>query len=414
VAKSASLTPPIPIIDQLDEIGSPLKYARQLSKALPIIDHVDGAFDDLVHTLTFLMAYDGSTATFNSYRRESERLLQWCWGIKKISLCDLRRQEIEEYIHFCQSPPKQWVGTKQVARFKNSQGERVVNPDWRPFVAKPDKIGNASALALSQKSLQALFAVLSTYFNFLIQEDYLKLNPVALIRQKSKFLQRHAYQEPVRRISNLQWDFILEVVDDLATENPAEHERTLFIMKALFGMYLRISELVADERSAPVMGDFQADQDGHWWLRVVGKGNKARMVTVSDDMLLTLRRYRKHLGLPAMPYIGEQTPLIPKLRGRGPVTSTRQIRYLVQRCFDMAFERMQAKGLEDEAQELRVSTVHWLRHTGISEDVKFRPKEHVREDAGHASMATTDRYIDTEMRERHASARHKKLKPDFD
>ena len=403
----------MPLIDQLDEIGSPLGYARRLMKLHPQLDAIEGAFDDLVHSLTFLMAYNGSTATFNSYRREVERLLQWSWSVQQLPLGELRRQDLESYIQFCQDPPPSWTGTKQVARFLSRNGERVANPEWRPFVSKLDKVGRPAHQVLSQKSLQALFAVLSTYFNFLIQEDYLRLNPVALIRQKSKFLQRHAYQEPVRRISNLQWDFILETVEAQAKENPAEHERTLFIMKCLFGMYLRISELVADERSAPVMGDFQADQDGNWWLRVVGKGNKARMVTVSDDMLQALRRYRTHLGLPPLPFTGEQTPLVMKLKGRGPVTSTRQIRYLVQRCFDTAFERMRASGLEEEAQELRVSTVHWLRHTGISEDVKFRPKEHVREYAGHASMATTDRYIDTELRERHASARHKKLKPEL-
>ncbi|MDF1762835.1 MAG: site-specific integrase [Oleibacter sp.] len=412
MAKSKSH--PIPIIDQLDAIGSPLKYARQYSKLSPAVDKIEGAFDDLVHTLTFLMAYNGSTATFNSYRRETERLLQWCWYVRGISLAELARQDIEAYVHFCQDPPSHWVGNKQVARFVRHLGARVPNSDWRPFVSKLDKMGRRPPLALSQKSLQALFAVLSTYFNFMIQEDYLRLNPVALIRQKSKFLQRNAYQEPVRRLSNLQWDFILETVEEMAKDNPAEHERTVFIMKCLFGLYLRVSELVADERSAPMMGDFQMDQDNNWWLRVVGKGNKARMITVSDDVLDTLKRYRRHLGLPPLPYLGEQTPLIAKLRGRGPVTSTRQIRYLVQRCFDEAFQRMQRMGLEDEAQELRVSTVHWLRHTGISEDVKSRPKEHVREDAGHASMATTDRYIDTEMRERHASARHKKLRPEFD
>jgi len=413
VKKPARETPPTPLIDQLDEIGSPLAYARRVLSSNDNYRKIDDAFDDLVHTLSFLNAYDGSTATFNSYRREAERLLQWCWLINRTSLSELGRQDLEAYVHFCQDPPPAWTGAKQASRFLRRNGERLPNPEWRPFVSKVDKLGNKPPLALSQKSLQALFAVLSTYFNFLIQEDYLKLNPVSLIRQKSKFLQRHAYQEPVRRISNLQWDYILETVEQLAHENPAEHERTLFVMKALYGMYLRISELVTDERSAPVMGDFQADQDGNWWLRVVGKGNKARMVTVSDDMLSALRRYRAHLGLPAMPYIGEQTPLIPRLRGRGPVTSTRQIRYLVQKCFNLAYERMVSEGLKDEAQELRVSTVHWLRHTGISEDVKFRPKEHVREDAGHASMATTDRYIDTEMRERHASARHKKLKPDY-
>ena len=406
-------TPPSPLIDQLDETGNPLGYARRIVRSNAAISGIDDALDDLVHTLTFLHAYNGSTATFNSYRRETERLLQWSWLIQGKCLGELGRQDLEQYIHFCQDPPKAWTGKKQAPRFRNHQGERVANPEWRPFVSKADKLGNTPSMALSQKSLQSLFAVLSTYFNFLIQEDYLRLNPVSLIRQKSKFLQRHAYQEPVRRLSNLQWDFILETVEVLAAQNPHEHERTLFIMKALFGMYLRISELVADERSAPVMGDFQQDQDGHWWLRVVGKGNKARMVTVSDDMLQALRRYRNHLGLPALPYVGEQTPLIAKLKGRGPVSSTRQIRYLVQKCFDLAYQRMESQGLEEEAQELRVSTVHWLRHTGISEDVKFRPKEHVREDAGHASMATTDRYIDTEMRERHASARHKKLKPDL-
>jgi site-specific recombinase XerD len=366
-----------------------------------------------VHSFSFLVAYNGSTATFNSYRREVERLLQWSYLIRGSGLTELRRVDLEDYLRFVQSPPNHWIGSKQVMRFKNASGLRVTNPKWRPFVAAQDDQGRTLSFELSQKSLQALFAVLSSYFNYLIQEDYLRLNPVAAIRQKSKYLQKHAYQAPVRRISNLQWDFIMETAEELTEQNPHEHERTLFLMRCLYAMYLRVSELVADERSTPVMGDFQSDSDGNWWLRVVGKGNKARMVTVSDDMLDALIRYRESLNLSKLPYPGEQTPLIPKLRGRGPVTSTRQIRYLVQFCFDQAYERMKGQGLEDDAQELRRATVHWLRHTGISEDVKFRPKEHVKEDAGHASMATTDRYIDTEMRERHASARHKKLKPDY-
>ena len=41
--------------------------------------------------------------------------------------------------------------------------------------------------------------------------------------------------------------------------------------------------------------------------------------------------------------------------------------------------------------------MHWLRHTGISDDVKQRPREHVRDDAGHSSGAITDKYIDVEL-----------------
>jgi hypothetical protein len=51
--------------------------------------------------------------------------------------------------------------------------------------------------------------------------------------------------------------------------------------------------------------------------------------------------------------------------------------------------------------------VHWLRHTGISDDVKIRPREHVRDDAGHSSGAITDRYIDVELTARARSAKHK-------
>ena len=58
---------------------------------------------------------------------------------------------------------------------------------------------------------------------------------------------------------------------------------------------------------------------------------------------------------------------------------------------------------------LMAATVHWLRHTGISEDVKSRPREHVRDDAGHNSSATTNKYIDVELRARHRSAKNKPI-----
>jgi hypothetical protein len=40
-------------------------------------------------------------------------------------------------------------------------------------------------------------------------------------------------------------------------------------------------------------------------------------------------------------------------------------------------------------------------------------REHVRDDAGHSSSAITDKYIDVELRERHNSAKRKRIKPEF-
>ena len=82
------------------------------------------------------------------------------------------------------------------------------------------------------------------------------------------------------------------------------------------------------------------------------------------------------------------------------------IRQLVQTCFDEAAENL-SKTDPPEAQSLYAATVHWLRHTGISDDVKRRPREHVRDDAGHSSGAITDKYIDVELTARAGSAKDK-------
>lgn len=406
---------PAAIIDNLNHIGNPFKQKHFSADSYSGIK-ITGADIDLEFALKFLYSYNGSTATFNSYRRELEKLLQWCWRIEKVSLLKLKREHIEDFIRFCLNPPKAWIGLKNVARFKNIRGTRAPNDEWRPFVASVSKLefskisANTNLFYPSQATIKSTFTTLSSFYEYLIQEELVTSNPVALIRQKSKFIRKNQLRPVVRRISTLQWAYVLEAVELMALENPIVHERTLFIMSCLFSMYLRISELVDDERSSPVMSNFRKDQDNNWWFDVTGKGNKNRSIAVCDDMLNALKRYRKHLGLMQLPGFSEQVPLIIKIKGKGSITSTRHIRQIVQQCFDAAYKRMKKDKLKDDAIELRVATVHWLRHTGISEDVKFRPREHVRDDAGHASMATTDRYIDSDLRERHESGRKKRMK----
>jgi len=162
----------------------------------------------------------------------------------------------------------------------------------------------------------------------------------------------------------------------------------------------------------PQMGHFFRDHDENWWFKTVGKGNKERNITVSDAMLDALKRYRRALGLSPLPFVGDTMPILHKNKGVGAIASTRQIRTIVQTCFDNTSIRLNKDGFKEEAEALQAATVHWLRHTGISDDVKTRPREHVRDDAGHSSSMITDRYIDVELRERHASAKKKKIKTD--
>lgn len=372
--------------------------------------------DDFRHALTFINSYRGSHATFNAYRREIERLLQWSAHIAHKPLASIKQQDMDAFIHFCQQPPIDWIGLKKCDRYLEKQGLRQPNPDWRPFVASISKttrrLGHepdVTAYSLSQKALQAIFAILGSFFNYLIQENYIGHNPIAQIRQKSKYF-RGITHTPIRRLSELQWSYVIDTAENMANANPT-HERTLFIMNALYGMYLRISELAANARWQPEMGHFFRDYDGNWWFKTVGKGNKERQIAVSDAMLNALKRYRQCLGLSIVPSLGETTPLLSKNKGKGPITSTRQIRDIVQQCFDAAISRLLEDNFQEEAEQLKAATVHWLRHTGISDDVKIRPREHVRDDAGHASSAITDHYIDVELRERHASSKNKRIKP---
>lgn len=381
--------------------------------------HFDFPFwkSDYHSGIAFLTSYNGSQATFNAYRRELERLLHWSWKITKKSVCDLRRADIEAYLQFCQKPPESWISLKKVPRFIVCDGLRAPNSEWRPFVVTISKSAARSGETLkiknyqmSETALKEIFAILSSFYNFLIQEDVTEVNPVAHIRQKSKFLRKRQGKAKIRRLSELQWEYVIETAEMLACENPLKHERTLFILSALFLMYLRISELASSDRWTPHMNDFQKDYDGNWWFTVVGKGNKEREIAVSDTMIKSLKRWRTHLNLTPLPSPSDKSYLIPKIKGIGAISNTSFIRKIVQTCFDATIVRLNQDGFDEDAAVLSQTTVHWLRHTGISEDVKRRPREHVRDDAGHSSGAITDKYIDIERRDRHATAKDKLLK----
>lgn len=395
----------LPLFDSLTHLAT---------NAAHVVLPPGGSQQDFECSLLFLRSYVGSQGTFNSYRREVERLLQWTWLIKKSSIVSLKREDIETYVRFCQAPPDVWIGLKKVPRFIQVSDKREPNSAWRPFIATVSKVARQSgstptreAFRLSEGAVAEIFAILSTYFNFLIAEGVVTSNPVALIRQKSKFIRKRQALAPIRRLSQVQWEKVLQVAETLAITSPQKHERTRFMLTLLFGMYLRISELAASERWVPAMNHFAKDSMGHWWFTTVGKGNKQRQVAVSEAMLASLSRWRQFLGLTPLPSVSDTSFLLPKLKGVGPITDTALIRRIIQTCFDKAVFELRSESKVEEADALSAATVHWLRHTGISEDVKIRPREHVRDDAGHSSSVTTDRYIDVELEARHRSARDK-------
>ena len=403
---------PCPLFDTIDNLNAPIP--ESVTTYLKAINSTT-AETELAFGRKFLDSYSGSNDTYNAYRREIERFLHWCWLIIKKPLQNIDRNDIKNYFEFSQHPPATWITTKNVQRFIRQANNKISNPQWRPFVVripkmqhKQGKTPDKNHYVLSNNSLAALIAVLSTFFTFLQQESYTSVNPIQLVRQKKRYIQTHQTQKVTRKLSQLQWQYVINNVETLAN-TATKFERHLFLMSIFYLLGLRISEVATSSNHIPIMSNFAPDKNSRWWFTTVGKGNKVRDIAVPDTMLGALKRYRTSCNLSPLPTRGESTPLIAKNNGRGNL-GARQIRNLVQQCFDYAITNLRKDGKEDAAQDLETATVHWLRHTAISTDVEHRPREHVRDDAGHESSIITDRYIDIDRIARHDSARYKKLK----
>jgi len=147
--------------------------------------------NDFEMSLSFLQQYTGSAGTFNSYRRDLERLLQWCWHIALNTLDVLKRDDIENFIRLCQRPPAAWICVKTAPRFVEEHGQRTPNPEWRPFVATVSKSAFKKGQLPNKKDCSASNTGIKQF---------------------------------------------------MAAQNPGAHERTLFMVSALYSMYLRVSE----------------------------------------------------------------------------------------------------------------------------------------------------------------------------
>ena len=410
-----ALPTPLALFDTCHYLDTPPDCVTQwLTTQTSLIETLPAQYQ---HAVKFLSNYAGSADTFNTYRREVERYLQWAWLVKKDSIYAIESTDIHHYMDFIQKPPTHWIGLKNVARFVDHQGERQHNPDWRPFVVRLSKAQvkqgmepQAKHYQMRTQSLASTLAVLSTFYSFLQQHELARINPIQMLRQKSRYLQKKQSTQVTRRLTETQWAFVIQSCEQLANRDET-YERHLFIISAFYLLGLRISELAETPGRIPQMGDFYPDRNGCWWFSTVGKGNKLRDVAVPDAMLKALKRYRIHLELSSLPFRDETTPLVGKQRGHGGL-GTRQIRNLVQACFNHAMTELEKANQLDEAQDLQAATVHWLRHTAISADVQHRPREHVRDDAGHENTIITDRYIDIDRMARHDSAKSKPLIPE--
>jgi integrase/recombinase XerD len=398
-------------VAMLNEYPDSKIFIETLCKTNPDI------IQDFTQSQAFLKSYSRkSEATYRSYRNEVERLLLWSWTITDKTIIQLKRPELEAFFDFVHNPPASWVADSVQDRFKQIGGEWLQNEIWRPFAAKISKQDRKKALAggldvnpdksghkLSGEAMKICFSAISCFYDYLADEGYAFGNPIPAIRKQSPYLIKGATQKSIKRLSDLQWDYVLGCAESAANAD-SSYERMLFVVSLLKSLYMRVSELSDRSNWQPVWQHFWEDSDGNHWLKVLGKGNKLRDISVPSALFPYIKRYKNYRS-EASSNFNTNAALVSKNRGSGGMTS-RQLRRIVQEAFDMAFDKMLAEGFADEAKALREATTHWLRHTGASQDIATRPLKHMADDLGHASMGTTDQvYIQSDMKERARSGK---------
>lgn len=347
----------------------------------------------------FLAEYDRSPGTLRIYHRECERLYLWAIHECHKAVSDLTRQDFEGYLHFLADPQpaERWCGPKRA----RDSGQ------WRAFVGP-----------LGDSALMTAIAAINSLMSYLVDAGYLAGNPLGLIRQRRRKLSAadtvvgapralpDEANAPVERFLDADmWGAVSQAVEAMPRQTPGqcdEYERLRFVCAILYLMAPRAGELESHR-----MNSFR-EEHGLWWWHVTGKGAKYAKIPVPDDMIHALVRYRKHLGLSAMPKRNDETPLLVGLRQRQPITA-RRLNQILKRVFNEAANLL-PEDLAYKAEKLRAASAHWGRHTGITAKVDSGMEErYVQKDARHADRRTTQRYIHEEERRWHEESQKQHL-----
>lgn len=363
-------------------------YNKELGSAL--ID----AKNDAEAISTFLSEFKDSPETLRSYTKEIERLLLWCINVAKINISSLRRNHLLTYQEFlkCPTPEKIWCGPSVSRQTKNG----LMNKNWRPFV---DGLGNSS--------INKALTILDSFFNYLVQSNYLIGNPLAVDRRRKK--RNKSKANIIDRYLELdEINATLEALNEYQANTDKQKFQVIrarYIILLLFYTGLRIAESVNHN-----MGNF-LQREKNWFLRVIGKGKKLREIPIPDELLKALQLFRTSMALPSpLPKFKEKTPLIPMQNLKQPIT-TRRVDQILRWAFNLGAEKFEPDNPR-KASKLRAASAHWLRHSYVTYLLDSgAPLKVAQENAGHSDISTTMHYRHVAQTDRHAATRELTLSP---
>lgn len=338
---------------------------------------------------SWLATKSGSPNTARAYRKEAERLLLWAIMERGKALSDLSIDDCAAYRDWLSMlgqvdgsqwpfkiPQDRWIGKRNTPRFST---------DWKPFDG-----------SLSVASIRQAITIVSGLFEWLVRVQYCAFNPWDAV-SKGHIRQEDAPEdiELTRVFSVGQWQYLMDTLHGMPADGHSNRLR--FVLPFAHATGLRVSELVDAKVGRLYTMPLRNRLGIRWMLKVLGKGGKWRAVPLSERVVSLLSTYLVSRGLDPDPLTNPpETPLIARIDGKDSVSSSGLYK-AIRGLFQSTADALRADVHGQEAKAFDRASVHWLRHTcGSHMGSAGVPVNLVQKLLGHASLATTSIYTDSD------------------
>lgn len=251
------------------------------------------------------------------------------------------------------------------------------------------------SVTLSDNSINYVRSILVNLYDYLVKITYCNINIPDLTGRRTE-LKRASENKGLSKsaMQCLLNQMKARVSGDRMGVNQAD--RDYMIVLFLYHTGLRREEAVK-----ATMGDFVC-RDGFWQLRVVGKRNKERFISLNVVFMRHLREYRKKIGLSEYPFPAETLPVISHAGNRERPLSIRGLGYIIK---SIGQSIVLPESQSRELLEIRAMSVHTMRHTfGTHRLSAGALLETTQDEMGHSDMNTTRIYAKNSNQQRQKDA----------
>jgi site-specific recombinase XerD len=337
--------------------------------------------------LSYLYRFTDQPHTFRCYRKELERFLLWSVMVQKKPMSSLFVDDCEAYKAFLREPIYTFTGPK-VARTSSR---------WKPFIEE----------TMSAKSQKQALLIIRACFKYLVDVRYLAGNPWVVVKDPSVTEEINSIQIE-RALSEDLWE---KVITHLESKTKLKSNSQVRIALAAI-LLMGDSGLRRHEVAGATRGNLKLYDAEHkiFTLKVHGKGNKNRLVPVSERTVNAIKAHWKDRNL-NFDALNDSTPLLGPLvipRHEAAINkheSNKISGYSADALYPLVMQTWRniknIDGLEetftlDDIDKLINSSPHAFRHTFGTLAVEAEmPLDVVQHILGHASSTTTGIYVKT-------------------